>query len=69
MDILNTLIVDVMDFFHSQDRKQSYILSYTIMEETREKIALIPDDIQVGLFVIDILDVKNYLKDFINHEL
>jgi hypothetical protein len=66
VDILNTLIVDVMDFFHSQDRKQSYILSYTIMEETREKIALIPDDIQVGLFVIDILDVKNYLKDFIN---
>jgi hypothetical protein len=69
VDILNTLIVDMMEFFHSQNRKQSYILSYTIMEETREKIALIPDDIQVGLFVIDILDVKNYLKDFINHQL
>ena len=67
MEILNTLLADVMEFFHSQDRKQSYILSYTIMEETREKIALIPDDIQVGLFVINILEVKNYLKDFINH--
>ena len=55
MEILNTLLADVMEFFHSQDRKQSYILSYTIMEETREKIALIPDDIQVGLFVINIL--------------
>lgn len=58
-----------MDYFNSQNRKQSYILSYTIMEETREKISLIPDDIQVGLFVINILEVKNYLNDFINKEL
>ena len=56
-----------MEFFNSQDRRQSYILSYNIMEETREKIGLIPDDIQVGLFAIKILEVKKYLQDFINH--
>ncbi len=67
MEILNTLIADVMEFFNSQDRRQSYILSYNIMEETREKIGLIPDDIQVGLFAIKILEVKKYLQDFINH--
>lgn len=30
---------------------------------------LIPDDIHVGLFVVNIVEVKNYLKDFINREL